>query len=197
MRFLKFMLAVVVYCSVNSPKLVLSQESEAKVKVLAEAKDALSDEQLATTFIKSHHPELGTLLEVLKTTDRPKYDSAIKDVSKVIKRLEGARKRDEKLYELEIAGWKIQSKIDLLLAKGMAKDKSFKESDLKQLVENRIDNQIQRTNREIELIDQRKASLAETLNKLNNNRQTQIEKQLANILKRLKGDKTKAKSQEP
>ncbi|MCU0721500.1 MAG: hypothetical protein MUC83_17450 [Pirellula sp.] len=197
MKFSKFTVAVVVCCTVCSPTLVLSQESEAKEKVPAEIKEAKSDEQLSIAFIEKHHPELSALLEVLKTTDLAKYDAAIKDVSKAIKRLEGARKRDEKLYELEIAGWKIQSKIDLLLAKGMAKDKSFKESDLKKLVENRIDNQIQRTNREIELIDQRKASLAETLNKLNNNRQSQVDKQHANLLKRLKGDKTKVKSQEP
>jgi hypothetical protein len=197
MRFLMLTLAATASWVACSASMSLSQESGAKVEVLNEVKDAQPDELLAIAFIKSHHPELAMLLEVLKTTDLTKYNSAIKDVAKVIKRLEGARKRDEKLYELEVAGWKIQSKIDLLLAKGMAKDKSFNESDLKQLVENRIDNQIQRSNREIELIDQRKASLVDTVNKLSSNRQSQVDKQHANMLKRLKGDKTKDRSQEP
>jgi tRNA uridine 5-carbamoylmethylation protein Kti12 len=148
-------------------------------------------------FIKSHHPELAMLLGVLRTTDLAKYEAAIQDVSKVIKRVEAARKRDQKIYELEIESWKIQSKIELLLAKGMAKDKSFNEHNLKQLLENRIDNQMQRTNREIELIDQRRASLVESMNKLNSTRQTQVEKQYANMLKRLKGDKIKVRDQEP
>ncbi len=130
--------------------------------------------------------------------DRPlQVQLAIKDVTKVLKRLEGVQKRDEKLYTLEIEGWRIQSKIDLLLAKGMAKDKSFNESDLKQLLDKRIDNQIQRTNREIELIEQRKASLMESIAKLTNNRQSQVDKQYANMLKRLKGDKPKARDQAP
>jgi ATP-dependent Lon protease len=174
-----------------------SQDSEAPGKSALELTESQSNGPQAIDFIKSHHPELATLLEVLKTTDLTKYESAIKDVSKVIKRLEAARKRDEKLYELEIEAWKIQSKIDLLLARGMAKDKSFKESDLKQLLENRIDNQMQRTNREIELIDQRRAILVESINKLNTTRQSQVEKQHANMLKRLKGDRIKVRGQEP
>lgn len=175
----------------------LSQGPLKEPETKAEAKTPLSEEETAVAFIKRHHAELDALLDVLKTTDRSKYNSAIKDVTKVLKRLEGVQKRDEKLYTLEIEGWRIQSKIDLLLAKGMAKDKSFNESDLKQLLDKRIDNQIQRTNREIELIELRKASLMESVTKLTNNRQSQVDKQYANMLKRLKGDKPKARDQAP
>ncbi|MCU0711342.1 MAG: hypothetical protein MUC43_04745 [Pirellula sp.] len=196
MRMFRLTLAVL-GCSACLANLSLAQESAIKSKAQSEVAETQSDEQQAAAFIRSHHPELATLLEVLKTSDLAKYNSAIKDVSKVIKRLEGARKRDEKLYTLEVEGWKIQSKIDLLLAKGVAKDKNFKESDLKQLLDNRIDNQIQRNNREIELIDQRKVSLVESVAKLKSNRQSQVDKQYANMLKRLRGEKPKVKDQEP
>lgn len=197
MRFSKIVFAFVVLQSAYHVVSCHSQESEKPGKPPSEIIESQSNGLQTMDFIKSHHPELATLLEVLRTTDLAKYEAAIKDVSKVIKRVEAARKRDQKIYELEIESWKIQSKIDLLLAKGMAKDKSFNEHDLKQLLENRIDNQMQRTNREIELIDQRRASLIESMNKLNSTRQSQVEKQYANMLKRLKGDKVKVRGQEP
>lgn len=197
MKYQKWILIAFVSWLVGPVNATLSQISLKDTETKADAKTTLSEEQTAVAFIKQHHAELDTLLDVLKTTDRSKYNSAIKDVTKVLKRLEGVQKRDEKLYTLEIEGWRIQSKIDLLLAKGMAKDKSFNESDLKQLLDKRIDNQIQRTNREIELIEQRKASLMESIAKLTNNRQSQVDKQYANMLKRLKGDKPKARDQAP
>lgn len=197
MKYQKWILIALVSWLVGPVNATLSQIPLKDTETKADAKTTLSEEQTAVAFIKQHHAELDTLLDVLKTTDRSKYNSAIKDVTKVLKRLEGVQKRDEKLYTLEIEGWRIQSKIDLLLAKGMAKDKSFNESDLKQLLDKRIDNQIQRTNREIELIEQRKASLMESIAKLTNNRQSQVDKQYANMLKRLKGDKPKARDQAP
>lgn len=197
MKYQKWILIAFVSWLVGPVNATLSQISLKDTETKADAKTTLSEEQTAVAFIKQHHAELDTLLDILKTTDRSKYNSAIKDVTKVLKRLEGVQKRDEKLYTLEIEGWRIQSKIDLLLAKGMAKDKSFNESDLKQLLDKRIDNQIQRTNREIELIEQRKASLMESIAKLTNNRQSQVDKQYANMLKRLKGDKPKARDQAP
>lgn len=197
MKYQKWILIALVSWLVGPVNATLSQIPLKDTETKADAKTTLSEEQTAVAFIKQHHAELDTLLDILKTTDRSKYNSAIKDVTKVLKRLEGVQKRDEKLYTLEIEGWRIQSKIDLLLAKGMAKDKSFNESDLKQLLDKRIDNQIQRTNREIELIEQRKASLMESIAKLTNNRQSQVDKQYANMLKRLKGDKPKARDQAP
>lgn len=197
MRFSKFAFAALILLIAYPVTPCQSQESETPGKLDSEIIESQTNGLQTMDFIKSHHPELATLLEVLRTTDLVKYEAAIKDVSKVIKRLEAARKRDQKIYELEIESWKIQSKIDLLLAKGMAKDKSFNERDLKQLLENRIDNQMQRTNRELELIDQRRASLIESMNKLKTTRQSQVEKQYANMLKRLKGDKVKVRGQEP
>jgi hypothetical protein len=197
MRLSKCIFAVIIALIAYHVTPCQSQESEIPGTLASEITESQTNGLQTMDFIKSHHPELATLLDVLRTTDLAKYDAAIKDVSKVIKRLEAARKRDQKIYELEIESWKIQSKIDLLLAKGMAKDKSFNESDLKQLLENRVDNQMQRTNREIELIDQRRASLIESMNKLKTARQSQVEKQYANMLKRLKGDKVKVRGQEP
>ncbi|MFN7875208.1 MAG: hypothetical protein ACK5PB_07825 [Pirellula sp.] len=197
MRFSKIVFTAVILQIAHHVTTCHSQESEIPGKPPSEINESQSNELQTMDFIKSHHPELAMLLGVLRTTDLAKYEAAIQDVSKVIKRVEAARKRDQKIYELEIESWKIQSKIELLLAKGMAKDKSFNEHNLKQLLENRIDNQMQRTNREIELIDQRRASLVESMNKLNSTRQTQVEKQYANMLKRLKGDKIKVRDQEP
>ena len=65
MRFLMLTLAVTASWVSCSASMSLSQESGAKVEVLNEVKDAQPDELLAIAFIKSHHPELAMLLEVL------------------------------------------------------------------------------------------------------------------------------------
>jgi len=169
-----------------------SQNPSAQNLELATTDESQSNEDQAISFVKLHHPELASLLEILKKSDPSKYRAAIKDVSKVVKRLEVSRKRDETLHQIEIEGWKIQSKIDLLLAKGMARDRKINESDFEQLIENRIDNQIQRTTRELELIDERRVKLAESLDKMTANRKAQIEKQVANMLKRIRTEKPKA-----
>ena len=173
-----------------------ARKSQVGVKE-AEDRDAENFEEQAIAFVNLHHPELASLLGILKTADRSKYDAAIKDVTKVLKRLEGSRKRDEKLHQMEITSWTIQSKIDLLLAKGVAKDYKVDEEDLKSLIEQRIDNQILRTEREVELLEQRRAKLLESLDKWKSNRDMQIDKQASNLLKRIGAEKSKASKREP
>ena len=92
-------------------------------------------------FVQSHHPELVALLQRLKSMKRDEYETAIRDIVKVRKRLETLEKRDLKLHGVELDAWKLQSKIDLLLARAVAQDKEFDPSALRTLVQKRIENQ--------------------------------------------------------
>jgi len=57
------------------------------------------------------------LLASLKTSQPQEYDRAIRDISRTTERLSVIEQRDPLQYELEVATWRAQSRVQLLAAK--------------------------------------------------------------------------------
>jgi hypothetical protein len=74
-------------------------------------------EAAATTFVQRNHPELAELLGYLKSSQPAEYERAIKEISRTIERLAVISERDPLQYELEVAAWTAQSRVQLLAAK--------------------------------------------------------------------------------
>lgn len=74
-------------------------------------------EAAALTFVERHHRELVDILRYLKE-ERPKaYEQAMLELFRVSERLAQHQMQSDERYEIELALWKIESRIELLAAR--------------------------------------------------------------------------------
>jgi hypothetical protein len=165
----------------------------ANQSAIAEDDSFEENEQLALEFVRSHHPELGELLFVLKDMDADQYQTAIRDITRARKRIESLAKRSPELQKIELQGWVIQSKIDLFLAKAVASDGKWNRSDLKGLVEQRVANQKKRLKVERENLTARMQQIDESLSKLEGKEAERVEQQLGGMIRKLESKRSSAK----
>lgn len=151
-------------------------------------------EQDAIAFVKEHHPELVSLLQTLKPMSQKEYQTAIRDIAKTRKRLEMLLKREVESHSLELESWKLQSKIDLLLAKGVAGDKSFDKEGLRSLLKNQVENQKKRWKLEQASLLKREQQLSDLLSKTEGHEQERIEQQLTTLMKRMENKEKASKN---
>jgi len=193
---------------VLAPKSVISAEPESltpqttKIE-LADRETSNQDafaqmESEAIDFVKQHHPELVSLLQLLKAMKEKEYDVAIRDIDKARKRLESLVKREPETHRIELDTWKIQSKIDLLLAKGFAQDKAFNTKTLRSLLKEQVENQKTRLKNEQTNLAKRKRQIDEQLEKYQGHEAEKVDQQFAAMMKRVDakvGKPTKPKSE--
>ena len=148
-------------------------------------------------FVQSHHPELVALLQRLKSMKRDEYETAVRDIVKVRKRLETLEKRDLKLHGVELDAWKLQSKIDLLLARAVAQDKEFDPSALRTLVQKRIENQKERLELELANLLERQKQIKESLGRFEGHEEERISQQLSALMKRVDSKRVKSGKNKP
>lgn len=148
-------------------------------------------------FVQSHHPELVALLQRLKSMKRDEYETAIRDIVKVRKRLETLEKRDSKIHGVELDAWKLQSKIDLLLARAVAQDKEFDSSALRTLVQKRVANQKERLELELANLLERQKQIKESLGRLEGHEEERISQQLSALMKRVDSKRVKSVKNKP
>lgn len=92
-------------------------KKEARGKAAARLPITPEREAAALTFVQRNHPELGELLAYLKTSQPEEYQRAIRDLARVVERLGPIQERDPLQYELEVALWTAQSRVQLLAAR--------------------------------------------------------------------------------
>lgn len=74
-------------------------------------------EAAVATFVERNHPELLDLLLYLKSSQSDEYERAVREIFRTTERLAQIRERDRELYDLEVAAWQAQSRVQLLAAK--------------------------------------------------------------------------------
>jgi hypothetical protein len=148
-------------------------------------------------FVQSHHPELVALLQRLKSMKPDEYETAIRDIVKVRKRLETLEKRDSKLHGIELDAWKLQSKIDLLLARAVAQDKDFDPSALRTLVQKRVENQKERLELELANLLERQKQIKDSLGRLAGHEEERVSQQLSALMKRVDSKRVKTGKNKP
>jgi hypothetical protein len=146
-------------------------------------------------FVQEHHPELVALLESLKSMREKEYEIAIREIFRSKKRLDGFVKRDTDIYNAELDAWKIQSKIDLLVAKGIAREKEVDKVALRALLKDQMDNQKKRWKHEITNLAKRQEQLTGLLSAADGHEEEKIEQQLAALQKRVDSKIGKSKKQ--
>jgi len=87
----------------------------------AKAKSAITvtpeREAAVMTFVQRNHAELAELLGYLKSSQPEEYERAIREIFRTTERVNQIQERDPLQYELEVAAWTAQSRVQLLAAK--------------------------------------------------------------------------------
>jgi len=147
----------------------------------------------AIAFVTEHHPELVSLLQSLKSMRQKEYDMAIREIVRTRKRLEALVKREPELHSMELDAWKLKSKIDLLMARGIARDKSFDKAVLRDLLSQRLENQKKRWRHEQTTLKKRQEQLAELLARTEGSENDKVEQELSTHLKNVDAKIVKTK----
>ena len=150
-------------------------------------------ESLALKFVEAHDPALASLLQVLKAMKPKEYDTAINEITKVRKRLEQLQSRDKPLYEVDLECWKLQSKIDMMMARAVAKEQTLDEKALRELVKKRHENQVNRLRIEQDNLKTREKQIKDSLERLQNNESERLDQQLSALIKKVDAKKPKSK----
>ncbi len=154
--------------------------------------DVSTRESAAVEFARRHHPELAALLEQLKTSVPQEYQAAIADLDRSRQRLERSHERTPEQYDLELADWKVNSRIRLLVARlTMGADDSLKE-ELRAAVKERHEIRTQRLAAEQQRLRQRLEKITEQLAQQDTVGDEQIERELTSLLNSTSATSSKA-----
>ena len=145
-------------------------------------------------FVEEHHSQLLSVLTALKQSNPKEYEAAIGDINKTLRRLSQLEKRNKALYEVDLEAWKTQSRIDLMMARAIAKEHSLDEAALRSLVAQRRAIQVKRLNIELEQLEDRKKQLQDSLVRLEENEKERVDQQVSGMLKRIDSKKPKKKN---
>ena len=202
-RYSKCATAFLLYCTTS---LTLIADDATKISspngkvITAQSKEspgsapALEEkESLALKFVEAHDPALASLLQVLKAMKPKEYDTAINEITKVRKRLEQIQSRDKPLYEVDLEGWKLQSKIDMMMARAVAKEQTLDEKALRELVKKRHENQVKRLRVEQDNLQTREKQIQESLERLQSNESDRLDQQVSALIKKVDAKKPKSK----
>jgi hypothetical protein len=74
-------------------------------------------EAAVMTFVQRNHAELADLLIYLRAAQPEEYERAVKEIFRTTERLATIQERDPLQYDLEVAVWTAQSRVQLLAAK--------------------------------------------------------------------------------
>ncbi len=136
-------------------------------------------EAAVLNFVQRNHAELADLLIVLKTSQPEEYERALREIFRATERMNQIQERDPLQYELEVAAWTAQSRVQLLAAK-------LKMNESDELVKKLRDSLKAQNEAKIVLLKHEKQKAADRMAKIDSdiarfetNREEVIDKQLS------------------
>ncbi len=147
-------------------------------------------EAAARQFVEQHHPELAPILDSLKSASPQEYRKAVIELFRNSEHLSSAKERDEERYDLELALWKVNSRIRLLLARmtmsaesaaEREKQLAEREKELRTALEEQINLQIRVQEMELVRTKARMEKLQAGIDSLQRSRDEQINKMLRQL----------------
>lgn len=111
--------------------------------------------QRANNLVSSHLPSLKSVLARLRDDQPREYDRAVRDLARSARKLDSAKSRDERLYELELELLQAQTEATLLTAKLKVRDNAADRRRLKNAAVRLQQAQISRSEYDIAMYKQR------------------------------------------
>ena len=112
-------------------------------------------ERAATDLVETHLPELKSVLAHLRRQQPREYGLAIRDLAKSARRLETAKTRDQRLYDIEVELLQAQSDAKLLTAKLKVRDNEPDRKQLREAVQRLQQAEIARAKYDIRTLQER------------------------------------------
>ncbi|MCA9017524.1 MAG: hypothetical protein KDA77_19530, partial [Planctomycetaceae bacterium] len=143
-------------------------------------------EKQAIDFAKSHHPELAELIQRLKKHKPREYKRAIRDLDTTLAKLERFKKRDTERYRLTLERWEIDSRIRLLAARVSVMGSSEDESELKSLIKQRVDLQLEILKQDKQQAENRIQKLEKSISEIEQNREKLVDAEFIKLKRSIK-----------
>ncbi|MGC3969423.1 MAG: hypothetical protein QM775_19310 [Pirellulales bacterium] len=140
-------------------------------------------EAAALTFVRAHHAELADLLDRLKTRRPQEYQKAIRELFRASERLAQSQEQQPQRYELELNEWKLQSRIQLLVARMSMNRTPEIEAELRSLLTEQIGVHRELVKFTHERAAARAAALQKELELLDGDRADMVERRFQEALK--------------
>ncbi|HEY1067785.1 MAG TPA: hypothetical protein VGE52_16800 [Pirellulales bacterium] len=135
-------------------------------------------EAAAMTFAKRHHSELADLLAVLAKTNRPEYETAIRELFNTSELLARQEQKDPIRASHELEAWKIHSRIQLLAARWTMEPDDALRSELEAALQSQIDQRLAAMAAERKALKERLERIETLADQLKQNRERQVKRQL-------------------
>ncbi len=103
-------------------------------------------------LVDQHLPELKSVLKRLAADQPRQYDRAVRDLAKSARKLEFAKNRDDRLYDIEVELLKAQNEVNLLTAKLKVRDSQPDRKKLRTAAQRLQQVQIARAGYEVDMI---------------------------------------------
>ena len=136
-------------------------KSETDKKKNAEVTD--EDRERVIAFAKEHHPELAGLLEQLKKSRPNEFNKAVRELRQQISVLDRVRERSPAKYSEQLASWKRDSQIRLLMARWAKKNDPAIEKEIRALLKERREARLAQLKADRERVNQQQRKLDEQL----------------------------------
>ncbi len=135
----------------------------------------------AMAFVRLHHPELASVLEVLKPMDPAEYRKAVVELSQVARSLAEVRARNPRRYEIALDTWKARSRVEMLAAQLAGAPTDERNSQLRAAIEARVDSEIRRHRFDMEQAEAAARKAREAIDRLEANRGAVVEARLRSL----------------
>ena len=151
-------------------------------------------EAAAIAFAQENHPELASLLEGLKRNAFKEYQAAMIELDRAVDRLAKLKEKSPERHEIELAEWKMTSRIRLLAARLSMYSDPTVESDLRNALRERLEFRIATQRTERDRMQGRVNKLDSQIEEMTSKADSIVEKQFVDLRKALPATKPAAKS---
>ncbi len=151
--------------SVKTSKADTKPETNADATLADKKKTEITEADRAHVlkFAKENHPELAGLLEQLQKSRPNEFSKAVRELHQQVRALDRVRERSPARYEEQLASWKRDSKIRLLMARWAKKNDPALEQEIRALLKERREARLAQLRSERERLNQMQRKLDEQL----------------------------------
>ncbi|HEY4260594.1 MAG TPA: hypothetical protein VGM98_10545 [Schlesneria sp.] len=151
-------------------------------------------EAAAIVFAQQNHPELASLLEGLKRNAPKEYQAALVELDRAVDQLAKIKGKSPERYEIELAEWKMTSRIRLLAARLSMYSDPTVETELRNALRERLEFRIAAQRTERDRMQGRVNKLDSQIEEMTSKADSIVEKQFADLRKTMPAAKPAAKA---
>ncbi len=174
----------------DAPKNVAKTE---KVRVQPAVTISPEREAAAILFARENHPELAALLDGLKKNAPREYQAALVDLDRAVERIGKLKDKSPDRHQVELAEWKITSRIRLLAARLTMSEDPTVEAELRAALRERLELRLGAQRAERDRLQVRVTRLDQQIEEMSSRADATIEKQLVELRKTLPAARPSAK----